>query len=251
MKIDFVTYSSARASDNLSGSLMTLTDTLGASESFTLVSGSIDSSIYSSNPVVNFQMTSPLSFIRGFGTGYQHFMELLLLQGSIATGNADKWGDLRLYRNDATSYVLSAYCSSLKGHNALATEKQGAITLHSFDRVNFFGHLRLWDKANSTTVWTYKVAAYASDTGLSVVNNSLSLALSTSTSPIEDYILKNNPFPVLYPMLTPKGPVPTYPGVLTVELENDKLKVNTLSLNFDDMYDAAANSIVMKASYKP
>lgn len=253
MKVNFVSYSTSKVNDNFVGG-MNLYDTAGSVTSYNVSEGAIVG-VLDTNPIVSFLMTSPQYFLRGIGTGYKHFMELLLLQGSMAgnqPGTADTWGDLRLYRSDAESKVLSGYCTSLRGYHLTSPERQGVISLQSFDNINFFGHLRLWDK-DSAKVWTYKAAAYADQTGLSVGRNSLAISLSTSVSPIEEFILRVNPYPALYPLIKPPGaPLPTSPGILTVVVDaNGKFKINQLSLNLDDLYDATQNSIIMKATYAP
>jgi len=253
MRVDFVTYSTSRSGNNLATGGVMLTDMLGNVSSYagsTNIAAAISAN--QSHTTVSYLMNSAQEFLRASGTGYNHFMELLLLQGPQGLNQiADRQGDLLLYRADTGSRVLSAQCTSLRGFLGSSPEKQATFTLQSFDNVNFFGHLRLWNK-NSLRVWTYQVAGYATATGLSR-NGSLTLWLSTSNSPLDDFLLSVTPYPDAYNLVNPTGaPLSRQPGFLTVDTDADgSLVINQLSLNFDDIYDAAANSITMKASYKP
>jgi len=250
MRVDFVTYSSSRSGNELVAGGLTLTDLLGNVSNYAGSNGTV-SSANQSHATVNYLMDSSLEFLRASGTGYNHFLELLLLQGPSSSQLADRQGDLRLYRADAGSRVLSAQCTSLRGRLGSSQEKQATFTLQSFDNVNFFGHLRLWNK-DSLRVWTYQVAGYAEATGLAS-GGSLTLWASTSNSPLDDFLLSVTPYPDAYSIVNPADPPSSrQPGVLTVRTDAEgKFVINQLSLNFEDIYDAATASITMKASYKP
>lgn len=252
MQVEFATYGALKSGNNLVSGGMKFTDLQGNDVNYT---GSINigAATYTNDPyvTVDTRMNSATGFVRASGTAFNHFMELLLLQGSTDSA-ADKTGDLRLYRSDSASKVLSAYCSSLKGYTAASGEMESVITLQSFDNVNFFGHLRLWNKGEDK-VWTYQVAAYADSKGLSATNNALVLWPSIPTSPLDDFLLGVNTYPNQYRLSNPPGAQPSQkPGFMTVVLDADgKFKVNQLNLKLDDFYDAEPDSIQMKMSYKP
>jgi len=252
MRVEFATYAALKSGNNLFSGGMEFTDTQGNVVDYT-GSLNIGAATKTTDPYVTVDslMNNATGYVRSSGTAFNHFMELLLLQGPSGLP-ADRTGDLRLYRGDAASKVLSAYCSSLKGFASASVEKESVITLHSFDNVNFFGHLRLWNKGGDK-VWTYQVAAYADPRGLSSANNALVLWPSIPTSPLDDFLLGVNTYPDQYRLSNPPGAQPSQkPGFLTVTLDADgKFKVNQLNLKLDDLYDAAPDSIQMKMSYKP
>lgn len=248
MRVEFVTYSASKNSSNL----------LSGGMNFTNLQGDIVNSY--GNPdyippvlatendsyaTLHFIMDSPSEQIEASGPAFNHFMELLLLQDFNT-----KRGDLRLYRSDSASKVLSAYCSSLY-HDTM----EAIITLHSFDKINFFGHLRLWKKG-SDKVWTYQVAAYSTDaSGLSAKSPVLVLWPSIPTSPFDNFLLGQITYSDQYlsSLTNPSGaPQSQKPGALAVALDSDgKFKITQFSLTLDDFYNSAPGSIQMKMSYKP
>jgi len=252
MRVEFATYAALKSGDNLFSGGMEFTDVQGNVSNYT-GSLNIGAATNTNDPFVTVAslMNNANGYVRSSGTAFNHFMEFLLLQGPSGLP-ADRTGDLRLYRSDAASKVISAYCSSLTGFAVTSAEKESVISLHSFDNVNFFGHLRLWNKGGDK-VWTYQVAAYADATGLSATKNSLVLWPSIPTSPLDDFLLGVNTYPNQYRLSNPPGAQPSQkPGFMTVVLDADgKFRVNQLSLTLDDFYDAAPNSIQMKMSYKP
>jgi hypothetical protein len=129
---------------------------------------------------------------------------------------------------------------------------EAIITLHTFDKVNFFGHLRLWNKG-SDKIWTYQVAAYADTTGLSASKNALAIWPSIPTSPYDNFLLGQTTYSDKYSLINPPGaPLPQKPGIMTVSLDSDgKFKINGFYLVLDDTYQSANNSLQMKMSYKP
>lgn len=257
MRVEFVSYSASKAGSNLVGAGMKFTDLSGNNSYYTGAS-SLAAAINNNQPyvTVDYLMNSAVDQVRATGIAFNHFMELLLLQGPTA-GTADKIGDLRLYRNDPAAKTVIAYCSSLKGYNDNPPrELQAIVTMNSFDSINFFGHLRLWDKKGykgGHKVWTYQIAAYAQAKGLSASQPSLTIWPSISTSPLDDFLLGAAPYPDVYKLTNPSGaPTPTVPSIMTFVIGPDgKLKINQFSLKLDDFYDAAAGSIQMKMSYKP
>lgn len=251
MRVEFVTYSASKSARNLANGGMRFTNLKGGTADY---AGSINIAAANNSDqpyvTVDYLMNSAAGYVRTVGPAFNHFMELLLLQGPTG-GIATQEGDLRLYRNDPASKVVGAYCSSLKGYRS-TQEMETSIILHSFDNINFFGHLRLWNKGGDK-VWTYQVAAYASPRGLSVTDNNLVLWASIPTSPLDDFLLGVNTYPNQYSLTNPAGAKPSQtPGFMTVSLDSaGKFKIDQLNLKLDDIYDAAAGSIQMKMSYKP
>jgi hypothetical protein len=253
MRVEFATYAALKSANNLVSGGMEFTSLDGTQPTNFTGSPNISAATNTNDPYVTVDslMYSATEQVRASGPGFNHFMELLLLQGPTR-GTYTQKGDLRLYRTDATSKVLSAYCSSLNGYAATSVGMQSVLTLQSFDYVNFFGHLRLWNKGGKK-VWTYQVAAYANAAGLSATNNALVLWPSIPTSPYDDFLLGQNTYPSQFRLTNPPDAKPSQkPGFLTVVLDADgKFKINQLSLKLDDFYDAAPNSIEMKMTYKP
>jgi len=248
MHVEFVTYSATKNSSNLFSRGMSFTDTQGNFINSYSGSDFTPPVINKNDPYATFDFTlnSSTEQVQASGPAFNHFMELLLLQGPIMS-TAVQSGDLRLYRSDSGSKVLSGYCSSLYNNTMEAT-----ITLHSFDNVNFFGHLRLWNKGGDK-VWTYQVAAYADSRGLSSTNPVLVLWPSIPTSPFDDFLLGQNTYPDKYSLTNPPGaPQSQKPGTLVVTIDAEgKFKITDLRLKLDDFYNSAPDSIQMKMSYKP
>jgi hypothetical protein len=246
MRVELATYAASKLTDNSADGIMTFTNLQDSSVRYS--GGVIRQQASSTDPYMTFNSTmeSSTDQVVASGPAFNHFMEFLLNQGPI-NGAPTQTGDLRLYRTDSASKVLSAYCSSLYNN-----KMEAIITLHSFDKVNFFGHLRLWTKG-SDKVWTYQVAASADPTGLSASKNALTLWPSIPTSPYDNFLLGQATFPSKYSLINPPGaPLPQKPGVMTVLLGSDgKFIIDTLQLNLDDIYKSANNSMLMIMSYKP
>lgn len=252
MRVEFVTYSASKNSSNLLSGGMKFANLQGdivqsyGNPDYTPPVMTNEKDSYAT---LHLTMDSSSDQIEASGPAFNHFMELLLLQGPQNAYNTQR-GDLRLYRSDSASKVLSAYCSSLY-HDTM----EAIITLHTFDKINFFGHLRLWKKGGDK-VWTYQVAAYSTDaSGLSTKYPVLVLWPSIPTSPFDNFLLGQITYSDQYlsSLTNPAGAPPSQqPGSLAVVLDSDgKFKITQLSLTLDDFYNSANNSIQMKMSYKP
>ncbi|NVN98160.1 MAG: hypothetical protein HXX17_02475 [Geobacteraceae bacterium] len=249
MKVEFASYSATRSASIFAKAGINFTGLGGSSTGF---ASSPMSGVAAQNDVsdpfatIDLTMGPASNLLYLSGPAFNHFMELNASQGGST-------GDLRLYRADPSSKVISAYCSSLTPQTAASGNMQAVFTLQSFDNVNFFGHMRLW-KTNGGPVWTYQVAAYNEANGLSLAHNALSLWLSIPASTLDDFLLGSITYTSQYLMKNPSGALPSQlPGSLTVVQGSDgKFKINDLILKLDDMYRSIdPGNIQMKYSYKP
>lgn len=183
MSVRFVDYSGVRINDNISGKITVS----GSRELAVAHVGSSVPDVNSSSENVDllFADASASSPERMRASGVGKYISMEMFFGGEDVYNTSVWGDIRLYRRDLGNFLV-ATSSEMKGTSnnstnplAVVSPIQSILTLYTLDNRYFYGHIRLMD-LSSEKVLTYNVKGDAGLTGLSTLNNGVTLTLTNA-----------------------------------------------------------------------